>query len=624
MKKFWFLTVVLTAIAGIVSFLPHTTSGHADKYKKSLNPIPEQYIVVLNTDYVGDAAVRPEVESEASYLSAVYGGKVHSVYADAFKGYAARMTKEQAQILSEDERVMFVEEDTLVSVSANQANAPWNLDRIDQRNMPLDTNFSYNGDGTGVHVYVIDTGVRVTHSEFGGRASFSYDSVNDGQNGNDCHGHGTHVAGTVGSATYGVAKNAYIHNVRVLPCSGQGALSQIINGVDWVKANHVKPAVANMSITVSGISPSTDLAVANAINAGVTFAIAAGNYANNACSYSPGRVTGAITVAATGTDDSRASFSNYGSCVDIFAPGAGILSLGTTDDNATRGMSGTSMASPLIAGVAAVYLQSNPFATPAQVWTAMKGQTTTGTVTNAGTDSPNLMLYSVPGLGTSPTPTPPPTATPTPAPTPRQHGQITIRKRVQNASGGSSTTEFPYTAVNIPTTSFALTDNGEFVDPEVSSIGSPITIAESPVYGWRLASVSCTETAGSVPNQQNTTVDLANSKATIVVEEGESVECTFTSQPLAPSAAVASINGRLINRRGQGLKGVYISLFNPATGTTLRAMSNSFGYYSFTDQEVANMYVLQVESTKKNLFTNNMRTFMLNDDITGLDFVSDR
>jgi subtilisin family serine protease len=297
--------------------------------------------------------------------------------------------------------------------SGSQPNPTWGIDRIDEADLPLDNTYVYNESGEGVHVYVIDTGIRTTHSEFGGRASVSFDAL--GGNGQDCHGHGTHVAGTVGGATYGVAKDATLHAVRVLNCSGSGTTAGVIAGVDWVTQNHQSPAVANMSLGGSA-SAALDNAVNNSINSGVTYAIAAGNSSANACNYSPARVAAALTAGASTNTDARASFSNFGSCLDVFAPGQSITSAWSTSDGATNTISGTSMASPHVAGVAALFLEANPGAAPATVASALVNGATTNRLTGIGSGSPNRLLYSLLDGSQPPPPPPPPPLPPPPAP----------------------------------------------------------------------------------------------------------------------------------------------------------------------------------------------------------------
>lgn len=376
---------------------------------ESAEIIPDRYIVVYKQD-----APRFNVSAELQSNIEALGGKVDIVYESALNGFAGYLPKEAIEALLKDPNIAFIEPDQIVHVDASQSGATWGLDRIDQRNLPLNSTYTYNATGQGVRVYVIDTGIRTTHNEFGGRAYYGYDAIGDGQNGNDCNGHGTHVAGTIGGSTYGVAKNSTLYAVRVLDCSGSGSNSGVIAGVDWVKNNHVKPAVANMSLG-GGASSALDTAVNNAINAGVVFAVAAGNDNKNACNYSPARVAAAITVGSTTNTDARSSFSNYGSCLDIFAPGSNITSAWYTSNTATNTISGTSMATPHVAGVAALYLQGAPSSTPSQVRDALVNNATTNVVTSPGSGSPNRLLYmGFIGGSPSPTPTPvPPTATPT-------------------------------------------------------------------------------------------------------------------------------------------------------------------------------------------------------------------
>jgi subtilisin family serine protease len=280
-----------------------------------------------------------------------------------------------------------------MSADATQNNPPWGLDRIDQRNLPLSGTYTYNWSGSGVRVYVIDTGIRTTHSQFGGRASNVFDAF--GGNGADCHGHGTHVSGTVGGSTYGVAKSALLRGVRVLDCTGNGSTSGVIAGVDWVRNNHIAPAVANMSLG-GGVSSALDTAVNNLHNANVTIAVAAGNNNGaNACNFSPSRAVNAITTGSTTSTDARSSFSNIGTCLDIFAPGSGIVSAWYTSNTATATLSGTSMASPHVAGVAALYKQANPSASSTTIRNAIVNNATTNVITNAGSGSPNRLLYSL-------------------------------------------------------------------------------------------------------------------------------------------------------------------------------------------------------------------------------------
>ncbi|MFF9015038.1 S8 family peptidase [Streptomyces sp. NPDC014870] len=320
-------------------------------------------------------------------------------YSKVLKGFSATLSKTEATALAKDPRVAYVEQNATVRMAETQPGATWGLDRVDQRDLPLSTTYTYTTQASNVTAYIIDTGIRTSHSEFGGRATVGTDTVGGGQNGQDCQGHGTHVAGTVGGAKYGVAKGAKLVAVRVLDCNGSGTTAGVIAGVDWVTANAVKPAVANMSLG-GGANTSLDDAVKRSIASGVTYAVAAGNgnflgLPARACNYSPARVPEAITVGATDSADRRASFSNYGTCVDLFAPGVSITSAWKDNDTATNTISGTSMAAPHTAGVAALYLSANPTATPAQVSSALVNNATPGKVQDPRTGSPNRLLHSL-------------------------------------------------------------------------------------------------------------------------------------------------------------------------------------------------------------------------------------
>ena len=335
-------------------------------------------------------------------------GQVHFRYRAALKGFAATLLAPALEGVRRNPNVEFVEADGLAYAIGTQTNPPsWGLDRVDQHALPLNQSYSYDADGTGVRAYIIDTGILFLHQEYVGRASSGYDYIDNDADASDCHGHGTHVAGTVGGNTTGIAKKVTLIAVRVLDCSGSGSYSAVIAGVDWVTNDHNTlrtPAVANMSLG-GPVSSSLNQAVTNSISAGVVYAVAAGNSNADACATSPASTPKALTIGATGSNDARASFSNYGSCVDLFAPGVGITSSTMTGTNTYASWSGTSMATPHVAGVAALYLSANPTATPAQVESAIKGGATPNLVTDP-VGSPNLLLYSR-VTGTTPPPAAP-------------------------------------------------------------------------------------------------------------------------------------------------------------------------------------------------------------------------
>ena len=378
------VVAMLAALALILAVFPATVSAAP--------PQQGTWIVQLQAG-VSPAAAAPGLAKQ-------HGGTVGHIYRHALNGFSFRGSAAAAAALERNPKVTLVEADAEVSLEETQAGATWGLDRIDQRALPLSGSYLYERTGTGVTAYIIDTGILPSHQEFGGRASVGADFVGDGQNGIDCNGHGTHVAGTIGGATYGVAKDVDLVAVRVFGCTGNTAWTTIIAAIDWVIGNHAAgtPAVANMSISGTGIS-SVDTATNNLINDGVATAVAAGNgnilgLEANACNYSPARVPAAMTISATDSTDKKASWANYGNCVDWFAPGVSINSAWFTSTSATNTISGTSMATPHTAGVAALYLETHPHGVAGRGARALYDATTKGVVSSSRTTN-NHLLYSV-------------------------------------------------------------------------------------------------------------------------------------------------------------------------------------------------------------------------------------
>ncbi|GAA3463490.1 S8 family peptidase [Saccharothrix longispora] len=376
--------VALTA--GLLAGAPAAVAAEGDiQLAAAGTAVPGQYLVVL----------KDEVGAQAADLTAKHGGTVTATWRHALRGFAVNADEREARRLAADPAVRSVSQNGLVQATDTQLNPPsWGLDRIDQNDLPLNSAFNYRMFSNSVRAYVIDTGIRTTHSTFGGRASWGYDAV-DGSN-TDCNGHGTHVAGTVGGSQYGVAKYVRLVAVRVLGCTGSGTFAQVISGVEWVTANAVKPAIANMSLgaLASAATAPLETAVRNSIASGVTYTIASGNSDDDACRYSPALVREAITVNASTITDARASFSNYGRCTDIFAPGVNIKSSWHTSDTATATSDGTSMAAPHVAGVAALYLSARPAAPPADVHASLVAAATPNKITNPGEGSPNRLAHT--------------------------------------------------------------------------------------------------------------------------------------------------------------------------------------------------------------------------------------
>ncbi|MFE7929626.1 S8 family peptidase [Streptomyces sp. NPDC057456] len=387
-------TVAAAALVGGLTALPAQAAPAEGQVLAAGSPtaVKDSYIVTLKSQAGFEAS-----SATGKNLVKGYGGTVGKTFGSALNGYTATLSATEARRLAADPAVAAVEQNQTVRVSdTTQSSAPWGLDRVDQTSLPLSGTYTYpDTAGSGVTAYVIDTGVRITHSQISGRASYGYDAVDGDTTASDGNGHGTHVATTIAGSTYGVAKKAKIVAVRVLDNAGSGTTAGVIAGIDWVTNNHSGPSVANLSLG-GGASTTLDTAVRNSIASGVTYAVAAGNSSANASSYSPARVTQAITVGATTSTDARASYSNYGSVLDIFAPGSSITAGWYTSDTATNTISGTSMATPHVAGAAAVYLAGHTSATPAQVATALVNGATSNVVTGPGTGSPNKLLKIVP------------------------------------------------------------------------------------------------------------------------------------------------------------------------------------------------------------------------------------
>lgn len=422
--------VAAAAVGGCASLAVLPMTASAASAARPAQVIPNQYIVVLKTQALPKSLAGQNIQNLAqTALASVGGGVVLNHYQSALTGFSARMTANQAAALAKLPYVARVEADQVMRASATQTGATWGLDRVDQRAMPLNGTYIYRDQaGAGVHVYILDTGLNASHSDFAGRVgpgqNFApnsdgligglipggivpinigaldfgtglFSSPTDPNDTTDCNGHGTHVAGTAAGTVYGVAKKATVHSVRVLGCNGSGSNAGVIAGVDWLAANAVKPAVANMSLG-GGDSDALDQAVKNVIASGVAMAVAAGNDSANACSGSPNKVPEAVTVGSTTNTDAMSSFSNFGACVDIFAPGSDITSASSSNNTGSAVLSGTSMASPHVAGALALLLAQNPGSSPAALANALLADATPGVLTGLGAGSPNALLYTAP------------------------------------------------------------------------------------------------------------------------------------------------------------------------------------------------------------------------------------
>lgn len=566
-------TALMTLVGGCSDQDSHINAPQQDP-STALAPLIERvpggtyidgsYIVVMKESAT-------TLDRDVDDVSQKLGIRADRRYRHSIRGFSGKLSRAALDALRKDSRVAYIEQDQVARIVTTQANPTWGLDRIDQRARPLDTAYVYNQTGTGVDAYIIDTGIHITHNEFGGRAVAGYDAVTSGGTADDGNGHGTHVAGTVGGATYGVAKGVRLIAVRVLDNSGSGSYSGVIAGVDWVTADHTTtPAVANMSLG-GPTSSALDDAVRRSIADGVTYCIAAGNSAANASTQSPARVAEAITVGATDSGDVFAYFSNYGTTVDINAPGVSITSAWYSSNTATGTISGTSMASPHVAGAAALYLEANPTALPAAVASGLVANATANVITSLPSGTVNKLLYSIVG-------TPPPPGPPTaPALSSPANGATGV-SLPPSVSWGASAGAASYQVQVSTTSAFTTTvyDQAGLTATSTSVSG----LANSTVYYWRVNATNTYGTSAWSAAWNFTTATAAPPAAPTLVSPANNANNVSRTATLTWNVSTGATSYRVqVSTRSSFSSFVYNQSGITATSTTVSGLGSRVDYY---------------------------------------------